>query len=91
MAAQKERRRKQHATTAEKGMEAEKIRNRNLEEGADSLEDDESDILGDLDSFIGKPQPVDVLIDALIVCGPWDAIGGRCRWKAKLQPGGTKK
>ena len=33
----------------------------------------------------------DEILDALVVCGPWDAIGGRCKWRVKLQSGTTKK
>lgn len=91
LAAQKERRRKQHAAAAEKEKQAEEIRRTNLEDGTGTLDANESESLGDLDSFIGTPLPGDEILDALVVCGPWDAIGGRCRWRAKLSPGATKK
>ena len=91
MAAAKERRRKQHALAAEKGKEAEEIRRRNFEEGFETLDENEVQGLGGLDAFIGSPLPGDEILDALIVCGPWDAIGGRCRWRVKLQPGTIKK
>ena len=91
LAAQKERRRKQHALAAEKGKEAEEIRRLNFEEGIETLDEDEVQELSDLDAFVGAPLPGDEILDALVVCGPWDAIGGRCRWRVKLQPGTVKK
>ena len=91
IAAQKERRRKQHALAAEKGKEAEEIRRLNFEEGIETLDDEEVQELSDLDAFVGAPMPGDEILDALVVCGPWDAIGGRCRWRVKLQPGTMKK
>lgn len=91
LAAQKERRRKQHALAIEKGKEAEEIRRLHMEEDIDTLEDAEAQDLNDLDAYVGTPLPGDEILDALVVCGPWDAIGGRCRWRAKLQPGTTKK
>ena len=91
LAEQKERRRKQHALAAEKGKEAEEIRRLNFEEGIETLDEDEVQELSDFDAFVGAPLPGDEILDALVVCGPWDAIGGRCRWRVKLQPGTVKK
>lgn len=91
LAEQKERRRKQHALAAEKGKEAEEIRRLVFEEGAEISDNGEADEMGDLDAFVGSPLPGDEILDALVVCGPWDAIGSRCRWRVKLQPGTTKK
>jgi predicted ribosome quality control (RQC) complex YloA/Tae2 family protein len=88
LAAQKERRRQQHAIAAAKGKEVEEIRRANFEEGIDEEEEDE---VVDLEAFVGTPLPGDEILDALVVCGPWDAVGARCRWRAKLQPGTTKK
>jgi predicted ribosome quality control (RQC) complex YloA/Tae2 family protein len=91
LAAQKERRRKQNALAAEKGKEAEEVRRMNFEEGNETLDENEVQELGDLDAFVGAPLPGDEVLDALVVCGPWEAIGSRCRWRVKLQPGSTKK
>ncbi|KAG8532670.1 uncharacterized protein KY384_002547 [Bacidia gigantensis] len=91
---QKERRRKQHLKAAERSKEAEEARRRRFEageDGDDGEENEGTDVAVDLDSFIGAPLPGDEILDALVVCGPWDAIGTRCRWRAKLQPGATKK
>lgn len=91
LAAQKERRRKQHALAAEKGKEAEELRKLNFEDGIETLDDNELEGMGDLNNFVGAPLPGDEILDALVVCGPWDAIGGRYKWRVKLQPGTTKK
>lgn len=91
LAARKERRRKQHALAAEKGKEAEELRKLNFEEGIETLDDNELKGLGDLDAFVGAPLSGDEILDALVVCGPWDAIGGRYKWRVKLQPGTMKK
>ena len=91
LVAQKERRRRQHALAVEKGKEAEESRRLNLKEGVEILDNAEQEGLKDLDAYVGNPLPGDDIQDALIMCGPWDAIGGRCRWRAKLQPGATKK
>ena len=91
LAAQKERRRKQHMLAAEKGKEAEEIRKINMREGIEPLNDEDMESHVDLDAFVGTVLPGDEILDALVVCGPWDAIGSRCEWRAKLQPGTTKK
>ena len=91
LAEQKERRRKQHEMAATKGKELEEIRRRNFEEGIEITDDDGKEEMDDLDAFVGAPLPGDEILDILVTCGPWDAIGTRCRWRAKLQPGTTKK
>ncbi|KAI4200196.1 MAG: hypothetical protein LQ346_002430 [Caloplaca aetnensis] len=91
LAAQKQRRRQQHVIATEKGKEAEEIRRLNLEEGLETLDPTEAEALEDLEAFIGTPLPGDEILDILVVCGPWDAIGTRCRWRVKMQPGATKK
>lgn len=91
LAAQKERRRKQHALAAEKTKEVEELRKLNFEEGIETLDDNGYQGLDELDAFVGAPLPGDDILDALVVCGPWDALGGRYTWKVKLQPGSTKK
>ena len=90
---QKERRRKQHALAAERGRKAEEERRKKFEEDGGVDDDGESETSNavDLDAIVGTPRPGDDILDGLVVCGPWDAIGARCRWRAKLQPGATKK
>ncbi|KAL8721770.1 MAG: hypothetical protein Q9225_001619 [Loekoesia sp. 1 TL-2023] len=91
LAAQKRRRQRQHITAVEKGKEEEEIRRINLEEGLETLDATEAEALVDLEGYVGTPFAGDEIIHALVVCGPWDAIGTRCRWRAKMQPGSTKK
>lgn len=91
LAAAKERRRKQHALAAEKGKEEEKRRLRVFDEDVKALDEDNLDEVVDLETFVGAPLPGDEILDALVVCGPWDAIGSRFRWRMKLQPGSLKK
>lgn len=91
LAAQKQRRRQQHVIATEKGKEAEEIRRLNLEEGLETLDAAEAEAMEDLEAYIGTPLPGDEILDVLVVCGPWDAIGTRCRWRVKMQPGATKK
>ncbi|KAL8654404.1 MAG: hypothetical protein Q9210_001528 [Variospora velana] len=90
-AAQKQRRRQQHIIATEKGKEEEDIRRLKLAEGSETLDPAEAEAVEDLKAYVGTPLAGDEILDALVVCGPWDAIGARCRWRAKLQPGSTKK
>ncbi|KAL9032524.1 MAG: hypothetical protein Q9214_007934, partial [Letrouitia sp. 1 TL-2023] len=78
---QRQRRQQQLAVAAEKGKQEEEIRRAQLEEGGNTLTPEEDETLQELESFIGNPMPEDEVLDALILCGPWEAIGPRCRWK----------
>ena len=91
LAAQKERRREQHLRAQQAGKESEEIRRLNMEEGIETLEESEEAELGLLDAFVGMPLPGDEILDALVVCAPWDALGSRLRWRVKMQPGTVKK
>lgn len=91
LAAQKQRRQQQHAIAAEKGKVMEEIRQLNFQEGVDMLDEDTGEGSVDLEAFVGSLVPGDEVLDALVMCGPWDAVGVRCTWRAKLQPGTTKK
>ena len=91
LAAQKKRRQQQHAIAAEKGKAMDEMRQLKFQEGADMTDEDTGEGLVDLEAFMGSLMPGDEALDALVMCGPWDAVGGRCTWRAKLQPGTTKK
>ncbi|KAL8653420.1 MAG: hypothetical protein Q9226_003854 [Calogaya cf. arnoldii] len=91
IAIQKQRRRQQHLVATQRGMEEEESRRANLEEGLETTDQTEAEALESLEAYVGMPNPGDEILDALVVCGPWDAIGTRCRWRAKIQPGSTKK
>ena len=91
LAAQKERRREQHLRAQQAGKESEEIRRLNMEEGLETLDENEEAEMGLLDAFVGMPLPGDEILDALVVCAPWDAVGARLRWRVKMQPGTVKK
>ncbi|KAL8841923.1 MAG: hypothetical protein Q9170_000703 [Blastenia crenularia] len=91
LAAQKRRRQYQHVTAARKGKEEEEIRKTILEEGVETIDGTEAEALKHLEAYIGTPLVGDEILDVLVICGPWDAIGTRCSWRAKMQPGSTKK
>ena len=91
VAAQKERRREQHLRAQQSGKESEELRRQNLEAGLGDEDEDEGIDLGILENFVGMPLPGDDILDALVVCAPWDAIGVRLRWRVKMQPGTLKK
>lgn len=91
--ADRQRRREQHLKQQQVGKKAEEARLRE-QEGAQGLEDDEDEeaaaALADLDAFVGTPMVGDEILEAIPVCAPWSALG-RYKYKAKLQPGSTKK
>ncbi|MCJ1379625.1 hypothetical protein MMC17_002727 [Xylographa soralifera] len=90
-AAQKERLREQHLRAQQSGKASEELRRQNLEAGLADEDEDEGIDLGLLENFVGMPLPGDDILDALVVCAPWDAIGARLRWRVKIQPGVVKK
>lgn len=53
-------------------------------------EDDKEDKPVSIDVLIGSPRPGDEIIEAVIMCAPWAALG-RCKYKVKLQPGAVRK
>ena len=61
-----------------------------LEEGVEILDDGEDEKMANLDVLIGTPLPGDEILEAVPMCAPWSAMG-RCKYKAKLQPGTVKK
>lgn len=89
--AQKERRREQHLQAQQAGRENEEIRRLNLEGGIETLDEEEVAEMGMLENLVGMPLPGDEILDHLVVCGPWDAMGGLLRWRVKIQPGTAKK
>lgn len=89
--AEKQKRRQQHVVAVEEGKAIEENRQQKFQEGVDSLDEDNVNAPVDLESFVGSLMPGDEVLDGLVVCAPWDAIGSRCTWRAKLQPGTLKK
>ena len=90
LAFQKERRRAQHLRTQRETAEHEEVRKMMLEEGVEMLDEGEEDKMTNLDVLIGTPLPGDEILEAVPMCAPWSAMG-RCKYKAKLQPGTVKK
>ncbi|RKL46362.1 Ribosome quality control complex subunit 2 [Fusarium oxysporum] len=90
LAAAKERRRAQHQREQKETAEHEEIRRVMMEEGVDILDEDEASQMTVLDSIVGTPLPGDEILEIIPVCAPWNALG-RYKYKAKLQPGATKK
>lgn len=89
--AQKQRSQKQKILAAEKGKETEKLRQARFQEDHSQSDGEEAEGGLDLETFVGAILPGDEILDAFVMCGPWNAVGTRCRWKAKLQPGAIKK
>ncbi|KAJ4263759.1 hypothetical protein NW762_005792 [Fusarium torreyae] len=89
-AAAKERRRAKHQRQQKETAEHEEIRRVMMEEGVDMLDEDEASQTTALDSIVGTPLPGDEILELIPVCAPWNALG-RFKYKAKLQPGATKK
>lgn len=89
--AARERRQELHTKTAMKSKAMEELHQRILESDNEQLDDNGPEQPDDLDLFVGAILPGDEVFDALIMCGPWDAISSRCGWKVKLQPGSVKK
>ncbi|KAG9206534.1 hypothetical protein G6514_003366 [Epicoccum nigrum] len=88
----KERRREQHQRAQEKGKAAEEARRAALENDDGEGEDDETlkaNLLS-LDAFTGRPLPGDTILSAIPVAAPWAALASY-KYKAKIQPGSTKR
>ncbi|CAF9903067.1 MAG: hypothetical protein GOMPHAMPRED_000081 [Gomphillus americanus] len=89
--AAKERRKQQHAQTQTEGKASEKERQQRIDQGTESMNPEEIDEMNMLESYVGTPLPGDEVLDALVVCAPWDTLGSRLKWRVKLQPGTQKK
>ncbi|KAM5346556.1 hypothetical protein ACJ41O_009561 [Fusarium nematophilum] len=90
LAAIKERRRAQHQRQQKETAEHEEIRRVMMDEGVELLDADEASQSTLLDALVGTPLPGDEILEAIPVCAPWNALG-RFKYKAKMQPGATKK
>ncbi|PFH58011.1 hypothetical protein XA68_14266 [Ophiocordyceps unilateralis] len=82
--AAKERRRAQHQRQQKETAAHEQARQTMMDEGGGAGEG------ADLDALVGKPLPGDEVLEAIAVCAPWSALG-KFKYKAKMQPGATKK
>ncbi|KAM4065169.1 ribosome quality control complex subunit 2 [Hirsutella rhossiliensis] len=88
--AARERRRAQHQRQQKQTARHEEIRRVMMDEGVDTLEGDEAEKVTGLDVLVGTPLPGDEVLEAIPVCAPWSALG-KFKYKAKMQPGATKK
>ncbi|KAI1501859.1 fibronectin-binding protein A N-terminus-domain-containing protein [Biscogniauxia marginata] len=89
-AAARERRRAQHQRQQRETAEHEEVRKLMLDEGIETLDPNEVANLSPLDSLVAHPLPGDEILEAIVVCAPYAALG-RCKYKVKLQPGTQKK
>ncbi|KAK3393198.1 hypothetical protein B0H63DRAFT_498510 [Podospora didyma] len=89
-AAQRERRLQQQERSKKQIAEHEEIRRMMLEEGVEMLEESEAMEMTSFDSLVGTPLPGDEILEIIPVCAPWNALA-KMKYKAKLQPGNTKK
>ncbi|KAK4453417.1 fibronectin-binding protein A N-terminus-domain-containing protein [Podospora aff. communis PSN243] len=89
-AAAQERRRLAQERAKKQIAEHEEIRRMMLEEGVDVLDDGEEMEATPLDALVGVPLPGDEILEVIPMCAPWGALG-KVKYKAKLQPGNTKK
>ena len=89
--AAKEQRKQQHTQTQAEGKASEEKRQQRIDQGIESMNPEEIDEMNMLSSYIGTPLPGDEVLDALVVCAPWDTLGSRLKWRVKLQPGTQKK
>lgn len=86
----KARRRAQHEKKQKEVAEHEEKR-RAILSGMDAQGDEEEEEkLATIDSLVGTPRPGDEILEAVVVCAPWAALG-RCKYKFKMQPGSVKK
>lgn len=60
------------------------------DEGTLDLADDEKEKLSELDSLTAKPYTDDILLYAVPVCGPYNALQGY-KYRVKLTPGNAKR
>ena len=88
--AAKNRRRAQHQRQQKETAEHEEVRRVMMDEGVDVLDAGEAEQATPLDVLVGTPLPGDEILEAIPVCAPWTALG-KFKYKAKLQPGATKK
>ncbi|KAI0124732.1 fibronectin-binding protein A N-terminus-domain-containing protein [Xylariales sp. AK1849] len=88
--AAKARRRAQHQRQQRETAEHEEVRKMMLEEGVETLDADEAEKTTPLDSLVGTPLVGDEILETVVMCAPYSAMG-KLKYKAKLQPGTQKK
>lgn len=86
----RQRRREQHERAQKKEVERERRIAMEEEEGGEGDGEGQGGKDVNLETMVGTPLPGDELLLAVPVCAPWSALG-KYKYKAKLQPGTTKK
>ena len=61
-----------------------------LEDGEHELADDEKEKLSELDMLTGRPFTEDILLYAIPICGPYNALQS-FKYRVKLTPGNAKR
>ncbi|OIW31224.1 hypothetical protein CONLIGDRAFT_713681 [Coniochaeta ligniaria NRRL 30616] len=89
-AAAVERKKQAEERRLRQAAEHEEVRRVMLEEGVEVLDEVEADQVGIVDGLVGSPLPGDEILEIVPVCAPWSALG-KCKYKAKIQPGSQKK
>ncbi|KAK3330501.1 hypothetical protein B0H66DRAFT_64893 [Apodospora peruviana] len=89
-AAARERRQKQQERAKREIAEHEEVRKLLLDEGVEMLDEAEAMEMSPLDALVGTPLPGDEILEAIPICAPWNALN-KVKYKAKIQPGNTKK
>ncbi|KAK3365162.1 fibronectin-binding protein A N-terminus-domain-containing protein [Lasiosphaeria ovina] len=89
-AAARERKREQQERLKRQIAEHEEVRRLMLEEGVEVLDESEATEMTALDGLVGTPLPGDEILEVIPFCAPWNALS-KVKYKAKLQPGNTKK
>ena len=90
IAAAQERHRVKQERTKKEIAEHEEVRRLMLEEGGEYLDQSEPMEMAPLDTLVGTPLVGDEILEAIPICAPWLAMG-KIKYKAKIQPGNTKK
>lgn len=88
--AQKQRRKAQHEKAAQAEQRRQKAFFAEAKQGQEGSLPEEDIDLSSISSLVGTPVAGDEIIAAIPVCAPWSALG-QYKYRAKLQPGSTKK
>lgn len=93
LAAAKDRRKAQHERQQRETAAHEEVRRTKMMATSGPADEDEDDVVAEaasLDSLVGTPLPGDEILEIIPVCAPWTSLG-KFKYKAKMQPGATKK
>jgi predicted ribosome quality control (RQC) complex YloA/Tae2 family protein len=87
-----ERRKVQRAKQQKQTAEHEEMRRAKMMADDGAMDDGEDEVAeaASLDSLVGMPLHGDEILEIIPVCAPWSALG-KFKYKAKMQPGATKK